>query len=230
MKIHILTYTLLQTILVFLFTDNCVAQYSIDTLKINELDYTDSVFDAMKNSKINAVVESTERSLYFKFINSTTQFTDIHFFKVVGNCLAVVSDKNYMKPNNEIELYSLMGDSAISISNIDSVVSVVEISNKNYHLLFIEIYVAEFGEKSIYCDIIIVNKETCAIHIDGFLEEFLVPINDEMKVLRNCSIELYVKDSKLYFDYDCLKHEKLGRIKRTYIFSEKEGKFILYNP
>ncbi|WP_338768782.1 hypothetical protein WAF17_08500 [Bernardetia sp. ABR2-2B] len=232
MKIQKLTYLSLKTILILFFLSksfNCVAQYNIDTLKISGVDYTDSVLYEMKNNKINAVIESIDRRLYFNLRNSKTHFTNIHFFKNISGCLAVVSDKNYMKPKNEIEIYSLKGDSTIRTSNIDSITNVIEISNKNYHLLFIEAYATEVGEQIFYYDVITVNKETCTIQYNGFSKFFSVPKNDDMEIVRNCSIDIYIKDEKLYLDYNCLKHEVLNKHKKTFIFSEKKGKFILNN-
>ena len=171
-------------------------------------------------------MELSDDFFIFKFKKSHTQFEDINFFRVVGNCVAITSDKNYAKPNNEIEIYSLVGDSTIRISNIDSISNVVEIKGNDYHILLIETYATEVGEKITSYDIIIVEIKTCVIHYTGFIKEFLIHKNDNTETLRSCSIYIYVNNEMLYLDYECLKHDELGKIKKTFIFSEIEGKFI----
>jgi len=230
MEIQRLAYHMNKIIITLLLTvigTNCAAQYTIDTLLINNnINYYDSIYFNIKKGKIEGMIEYNEGKLFFTLKNSRTIFKDIAFFKVISECVAIVSDKNYMKPKNEIEFYSIKGDSTIYISAIDNINNIIEIKSNDYDILLIETYVTEFGEKNTSYDIVIVEIKTCVIHHNGFTKEFLVPKNDSTETLRSCSIDVYVNNEMLYLDYNCLKHEELGKIKKTFIFSEIEGKFI----
>lgn len=221
------------TLLLTVIGTNCAAQYTIDTLDLNNTYYADSIYFSMKQGKIEGVIEYNEGQFFFNLKNSRTLFKDIAFFKVIGECVAIVSDKNYMKPKNELEFYSIKGDSTIRISNIDSISHVIEIKNERYHLLFLEIYVNEAGSKSIYYEVIIVNKETCQVQYNTFSKKWSIwnsSRDHTMITKQDCFINVYIKEEKVYVAEQCSEDWRLGKHEKIFIFSEKEGKFILYNP
>ncbi|WP_157698981.1 hypothetical protein [Bernardetia litoralis] len=137
-----------------------------------------------------------------------------------------------MKPNNEVEIFSLKRDSTIWISNIDSLKEVITVQSKSHELLFLKIINKSAGEDSYYYDIVVIDRNTCEVYNSGFMLKTVAwkDLNDHtMVVYEECNISLYTKDGNLFVDRFCSKSKRYKE-KQTFIFSETLHKFIEYSP